>query len=143
MPLARMALRRLAAIPALVATGPVAAEVCDKLVGEAWTPDHGPVWLLAPIGFPFLHAAVAVVTVVAVWRRWTAVLAIAAACALLDAGLTGFGLETRDVHRAALREGCLSEATLRADVVLLLVAAALLAYLARRSAAARSAPEGS
>lgn len=124
----------LVAILSLLRVGPAVAEVCDKVVGEEWRPEHGPVWLLAPIGFPIWPVAFLLVMATAVRRRWTKVLWLGALSALLVAVPAGVsGLEGDDVRRFAEIEGCVSQVTTWANVLLALAVASLLAYFARRS----------
>lgn len=120
----------LVAILSLLRAGSAVAEVCDKVVGEEWRPEHGPVRLLAPIG----SAAFLLVMATAVWRHWTTVLWLGALSALLVAVLACVaGLEGGDIRRFAEAEGCVSRTTTWADTLLALAVASLLAYLARRS----------
>jgi hypothetical protein len=89
---------------------PVFAELCDKAVGESWRPEHGPVWLLNPVGFPI---GLAVLTGVLVWvgvakSGWPGFI-----CASLILGIVAIGLmPTNDpdpMWLSLLKEGCISE----------------------------------
>ena len=90
----------------------VLAEVCDKAVGESWSPSDGPVWLLNPIGWPLAFIVGGLIVVFVFRLRWVgyAVSAILALYLLL-----GFYLDSLPdpAHFAEmmLREGCRSRLT--------------------------------
>jgi hypothetical protein len=95
---------------------PVLGEVCDKAVGESWLPEHGPVWLLNPVGFPFALVVLIGWLVLAgmsksVWPGiiGAALLSLPVALGVADA-LTP-DTEASDMWLAMLKEGCVSTRT--------------------------------
>src|ERR1700741_748361 len=72
---------------------PVFAELCDKAVGESWQPEHGPVWLLNPLGFPL---GLAVLTGVLVWVGVAKSGRRGFICAFLILGIAAIGLMPTD-----------------------------------------------
>jgi hypothetical protein len=114
---------------------PVFAELCDKAVGENWGPEHGPVWLLNPVGFP---TGLAVLTGVLVWvgvakSGWPGFV-----CASLILVIVAIGfIPTNDpdpMWLALFKEGCISERTNLMNTYVLVVfgfAYAFLGFVAR------------
>ncbi|WP_133773687.1 hypothetical protein [Enterovirga rhinocerotis] len=107
----------------LAAAAPAWAEVCDKVAGDGWRREHGPVSWTPPAAGNWasveawkLVALVLVLTVLAAMRfphfRWIAalVLSVAAAHSLLLWGL--YASDGNDVIAAAIREGCLPASSL-------------------------------
>jgi len=111
-----------------------AAEVCDKAVGEAWQAEHGPVWLLNPVGFPIgLTLLICGLALVAVTRnRWIgivgAVLLLLYASALVFADL----VPQHYVYIAQIREGCRSYRTDLMDLALIATFALAYVWLGHR-----------
>jgi hypothetical protein len=97
--------------PLLVIPTAALAEVCDKVAGETWQTDHGPIdavtWPWALAAFATIGTSVGLI----VWTRsrrlaWGAAL-FAALLALL--GLANLWMDRGDlVTIAAVQEGCLS-----------------------------------
>jgi hypothetical protein len=120
--------------------GPAIAEVCDKAVGESWLPEHGPVWLFNPIGWPTgLTLIVVGFGLAAIFKsRWLAYLI----SALLASGAVLAGLDLiqrHDVYLSEIREGCRSVPTDLMDAAILLVLAAVFALFGYRMV--RTAPD--
>jgi hypothetical protein len=110
------------------------AEVCDKVVGEAWLPGDGPVWLLNPVGFPtglvLLLGGLALLLILGL--RWIGCLGSAL---LLFAAtmMVSFDLiPQHEIYLAAVREGCRSYRTDLMNVGLYVALAAAYAWLAHR-----------
>jgi hypothetical protein len=113
---------------------PVFGELCDKAVGESWLPEHGPVWLLNPVGFP---TGLAVLTGVLVWvgiakGGWPGFI-----CASLILVIVAIGLMPVDdpdpMWLALLKEGCFSERANLMNTYVLIVFALAYAFLGFRA----------
>ncbi|WP_454815896.1 hypothetical protein [Labrys neptuniae] len=85
-------------------TVPVLAEVCDKVVGDAWSPDDGPAL------FRYSWTAVVLVCVVGAWfsrQPWLSFLVASTATAMMLFSLLG-ALTDEPVYSFAVGEGCIS-----------------------------------
>lgn len=98
-----------------------AAEVCDKVAGEAWRPGDAPVWY-------FAHPVVSVVLVLAF--IFAALLDSRWLYAVVSAGFLGLAaiealilLGDWDIYSFADREGCFSTRGTMAAIALLIAAA--------------------
>ena len=111
-------------IVALFAAGPASAEVCDKVVGEWWRPEHGHASPLVPItpwnwasdeGWKIAVLAIVMLVLYAKKMKgaaWVAgaLLGVAALHSLFMAG--PFAADFFEILEAAVREGCLSASLL-------------------------------
>jgi hypothetical protein len=120
---------------ALAVPSRAVAEVCDKVVGESWSPQHGPVWLLHPVGFPLgLTAIVSGLIIAALLRRaWLAYLG--AVQLAIYGGIAVFAdlIPQPEVYRSALKEGCRSVSTDIAEVALVALFALAYVWVGRRT----------
>ncbi|WP_129160394.1 hypothetical protein [Bosea sp. Tri-44] len=114
---------------------PAFAEVCDKIVGEGWTPDQGPAGLSLQAKL-FWFAGLAAIAILAK-RSWLS--GILCVLAMLSLVLLWFETPGEPIWQAAMREGCVRPTTL-ADVILHSVAAATFAALALFQERLGSAP---
>lgn len=105
-----MTLRRFIAVPSLVAVlgSPSRAEVCDKIVGEAWVPEHGPVLLF---GLGYMQSALLLSLLLLFALSGRTGLGYFIATLLLGlAAINAVDLRSGDpVIRSALTEGCRHE----------------------------------
>ncbi len=110
------------------------AEVCDKVVGEAWMPQQGPVWIFNPAEFPWALLVFTGIMAVSAIRGWPRLLIAGAILLALVGSAEVFAdlLPRHDVYRAAVTEGCRSIPTDVADVVVLLMGALGLGAMALR-----------
>lgn len=137
-----MSVRHLAIFLALQAV-PAAAEVCDKVVGEGWTPDQGPVATPTWQAGVVMLVAFATVAFVIVRLRSRALTGIAGLGALALAFLSGWWAVFPDrdpIRAAAILEGCVAETSIPATLVrvsFFLTAAAAFLWMARRRASIR------
>jgi hypothetical protein len=94
--------------PFLLIPSLAAAEVCDKVAGEGWWPEHGPVD--APNWWRFFGFAVVSLAVIRFLRSrslaWFGA-ALAGLGSLLNGCVAVFP-DDNEITRAAIREGCLS-----------------------------------
>jgi hypothetical protein len=113
------------------------AEICDKAVGEAWRSEHGPVWLLNPVGFPLgltnLVGGLILLAVVRVqWLQWfgygVSALLVLGNISLVLADL----IPQHDIYLAQIREGCRSYRTDLMSMGLTLAFAVIYAWLGYR-----------
>jgi hypothetical protein len=113
------------------------AEICDKAVGDAWRREHGPVWLLNPVGFPFglifLAGTLILLAVVRIqWFQWlgyfVAALLLLGTFLLIVADL----IPQHDIYMAQIREGCRSYRTDLMNVAVSVPLAAFYAWLGYR-----------
>jgi hypothetical protein len=85
-----------------------AAEVCDKVAGEGWWPEHGPVD--APNWWRFLGFVVVSLALIRLLKlrslAWFG--AAFAGLGILFNGLLAIWPDDNEITRAAIREGCLS-----------------------------------
>ena len=116
------------------------AEICDKGAGgDAWMPEHGPVWLLNPVGWPLgLIGLLLWFVLAARGPKWvgyagTALLAAWIAISLLDV------MQQHDVYRMQVKEGCRSLTTDWAEVGLLTLFAIAYGWLGFRRHRAEAA----
>jgi hypothetical protein len=118
-------------LPFLLIPGFAAAEVCDKVAGEGWWPEHGPVD--APNWWRFLGFVVVSLVVIRLLRSRS--------LAWFGAALAGLGVllngciaifpDDNEITRAAMREGCLSPDRIREAILSAAASAALAgAYMA-------------
>lgn len=123
--------RTLSAAPfSSVGVTPALAEVCDKVVGDAWSRGDGPVWLLNPgwsgAGIILTIAAVVSLGYMIFAPRLGYVLAVVfVVLALWEGLLLAAWFDDRDIFDAAVHEGCLSAPTKSTGVLLLLALAAI------------------
>ena len=105
-----MMLRRALAISLMVmlTNGSVRAEVCDKIAGEAWRLEHGPVLLF---GFGYLHSALLLSLLLVFALSGRAWPGYVIASLLLGLGVTGTLTPSSNdpVYRSAIAEGCWHE----------------------------------
>jgi hypothetical protein len=107
--------RAFTALATLLLSTPSYAEVCDKAAGESWRPEHGPVWLLNPVGgVPFTSLILVAGLFIAGRYRWVGYLGsailVAFAAVLAFADL----IPEHDIYLMQVREGCRSH---RADLM--------------------------
>ncbi|MFC5421716.1 MAG: hypothetical protein DI537_39290 [Stutzerimonas stutzeri] len=103
---------------------PVLAEVCDKVVGEGWTPDQGPAGFSLQAKL-FWFAGLGVIAILAK-RSWLS--GVLCCLAMLGLVLLWFEDPGEPIWQAAMREGCVRPTTL-ADVILQSIAVATFAAL--------------
>lgn len=134
---------RCLALLLLLQAAPAAAEVCDKVAGDGWTPDQGPVAALTWQTGVVMLVAFATVAFVIVRLRSRALAWIAGAGALALALLSvrWAVFPDRDpIRAAAILEGCVAETSIPATLVrvcFFLTAAASFLWMARRRASIR------
>ena len=94
---------------------PVAAEVCDKALGESWRQSDGPVWMLNPVGFPIgLTILIATLALLVITKSdWSAYVAAGLAMSFAALGIWDM-IEDHFVYQAEIREGCRS---IRTDIM--------------------------
>lgn len=103
---------------------PVLAEVCDKIAGEGWTPDQGPVGLSLQARLFWFVGLVAVAALAK--RVWLS--GILCFLAMLSLALLWLEAPEEPIWQAAMREGCVRPTAL-ADVILEYLAVATFAAL--------------
>jgi cell division protein FtsX len=117
----------------LVGATEALAHVCDTTIGDAWRPEHGPVWLLNPVGWP-VEAMVLLIGLLLAAKgpRWLGfgvaalIISLAAATVVLQL------LPQPEIYRRELSEGCRSVVTGWADVGLMMLFAIATGWLAYR-----------
>jgi hypothetical protein len=111
----------LAVIAIIALLTAASAEVCDKAVGDDWRSEHGPVWLLNPVGFPVdLTLLIGGLALVRITRqRWLGYVALGLIALSIYGHLYDVILQ-HQVYQFELSEGCRSVATDLLNVVLLI-----------------------
>lgn len=110
------------------------AEVCDKGAGgDSWMPEHGPVWLLNPVGWPFgLVLLLAGLVLAAVRSKWIGYAGAALIVSWIAVSIFVDLIPEHQVYRMQVEEGCKSLATDWAEVGVLALFALAYGWLGLR-----------
>jgi hypothetical protein len=110
------------------------AEICDKGAGgDAWMPEHGPVWLLNPVGWPIGILALTIGLLLAArGAKWIGYGVAAFLVSQITLRVFVDLLPQHDVYRMQVEEGCVSVITDWADIGLVTIFAIAYGWLGFR-----------
>lgn len=129
-----------AALLVVLLSTPSYAEVCDKAVGEGWRPEHGPVWLLNPLGgTPFTLLILTAGLFLARTFSWVGYLGSAALVSFAAALVFFDVIPEHDIYLMQIREGCRSHRTDLMDLGLIAAFAFAYTWLGYRAQSSRRA----